>query len=57
MTGAANSAEERGNLLTRLFPDGVPTIWCPLITHYDEEAKRNAALPAVAFSDRRERGR
>ena len=39
MTRGANSAEERRNLLARLFPDAVPTIWCPLITHYDEEGR------------------
>jgi 4-hydroxy-tetrahydrodipicolinate synthase len=29
--------EERQRLVARLFPDGVPTLWCPLITHYDAD--------------------
>ena len=35
MSKAASIAEERKQLLARLFPDGVPALWCPLITHYD----------------------
>jgi dihydrodipicolinate synthase/N-acetylneuraminate lyase len=29
--------EQRQQLLARFFPNGVPTLWCPLITHYDVE--------------------
>lgn len=32
-----NVAEERKKLVTRLFPGGVPALWCPLLTHYDGE--------------------
>jgi dihydrodipicolinate synthase/N-acetylneuraminate lyase len=28
---------ERNALLGRLFPDGFPTLWCPLVTHYDDD--------------------
>ncbi len=28
-------AEKRSELLADLFPAGVPTLWCPLLTHYD----------------------
>jgi len=26
-------------LLSRLFPDGVPRLWCPLVTHYDRDGR------------------
>lgn len=42
MSPAANTAENRKHLLERLFPEGVPTLWCPLITHYDEEGQIDA---------------
>jgi dihydrodipicolinate synthase/N-acetylneuraminate lyase len=29
-------AVKRAQLLQRLFPDSVPALWCPLITHYRE---------------------
>jgi dihydrodipicolinate synthase/N-acetylneuraminate lyase len=28
---------ERNALLGRLFPQGFPTLWCPLVTHYDDQ--------------------
>jgi dihydrodipicolinate synthase/N-acetylneuraminate lyase len=28
---------ERESVLQRLFPEGFPTLWCPLITHYAED--------------------
>src|SRR5262245_11629610 len=31
------ATETRTQLLARLFPNGVPTLWCPLITHYDAD--------------------
>jgi dihydrodipicolinate synthase/N-acetylneuraminate lyase len=27
----------RADLLARLFPDGIPTLWCPPLTHYTHE--------------------
>src|SRR5437879_2099041 len=27
--------ERRAGLITELFPNGVPILWCPLLTHYD----------------------
>jgi dihydrodipicolinate synthase/N-acetylneuraminate lyase len=29
----------RQELLSRLFPAGLPTLWCPLLTHYDAEGR------------------
>jgi dihydrodipicolinate synthase/N-acetylneuraminate lyase len=31
------TAVERRKLLARLLPDGIPALWCPLITHYDAD--------------------
>ena len=28
---------QRESLLRRIFPEGVPTLWCPLITHYADD--------------------
>ncbi len=30
-------AVDRLELLKRLFPAGVPPLWCPLLTHYDKD--------------------
>jgi len=35
MSRPTQTAVERRKLLARLLPDGIPTLWCPLITHYD----------------------
>src|SRR5258706_14879855 len=32
-------AERRTATLHRVFPDGVPSLWCPLLTHYDREGR------------------
>jgi dihydrodipicolinate synthase/N-acetylneuraminate lyase len=32
-------SQTRHALLQRLFPDGVPPLWCPLLTHYDSERR------------------
>ncbi|MDW7655945.1 MAG: dihydrodipicolinate synthase family protein [Bacillota bacterium] len=32
-------AEERKQLVNRLFPQGFPQLWCPLIVHYTSEGK------------------
>ena len=34
MSAQHPSAESRAALLQRLFPQGVPSLWCPLLTHY-----------------------
>src|SRR5882724_3029315 len=41
------SAESRIQLLARLFPAGVPRLWCPAITHYDREGRIDAARIAA----------
>jgi len=35
MQSTSPSAEARAQLLSELFPAGVPSLWCPLLTHYD----------------------
>jgi dihydrodipicolinate synthase/N-acetylneuraminate lyase len=39
LAGAATPSivAARADLLQRLFPDGVPLLWCPPLTHYDGE--------------------
>lgn len=34
--------EQRRLLLRRLFPDGVPPLWCPLIAHYRDDGTPDA---------------
>lgn len=34
---------ERTTLLGRLFPEGFPTLWCPLISHYNEDGSIDRA--------------
>ena len=29
--------QQREHLLERIFPEGIPTLWCPLITHYTDD--------------------
>ncbi|MFP4637433.1 MAG: dihydrodipicolinate synthase family protein [Spirochaetaceae bacterium] len=29
----------RAEMVGRLFPDGIPRLWCPLLTHYDEAGR------------------
>jgi dihydrodipicolinate synthase/N-acetylneuraminate lyase len=41
------TADQRRRLLARLFPDGVPTLWCPLITHYRSEGTIDAGRMAA----------
>jgi dihydrodipicolinate synthase/N-acetylneuraminate lyase len=33
---------ERQVLMQRLLPDGVPTLWCPLLTHYTDDGALDA---------------
>ena len=42
MTISPSAAESRSQLLTRLFPEGVPKLWCPGLTHYDREGRIDA---------------
>ena len=37
MSRPTRTAVERRKLLARLWPDGIPPLWCPLITHYDRD--------------------
>src|SRR5438093_4918053 len=37
MSRPTQTAVERRKLLARLLPDGIPALWCPLITHYDRD--------------------
>lgn len=39
MTSAHDLATARSALMNRLLPDGVPTLWCPLLTHYDDAGR------------------
>lgn len=34
-----STAESRTQLLARLFPAGIPKLWCPAITHYDRDGR------------------
>src|SRR6266850_7529769 len=47
MTQLAANARNRAALLKRLFPEGVPTLWCPTLTHYDEHGKPHASRMAA----------
>ncbi len=31
--------EARREIMSRLFPEGIPRLWCPLLTHYDEAVR------------------
>ena len=37
MSRPTQTAVERRKWLARLLPDGIPALWCPLITHYDRD--------------------
>jgi len=47
MSRPTNTALSRRELLARLFPNGVPTLWCPLITHYDRDGSIDASRMAA----------
>jgi dihydrodipicolinate synthase/N-acetylneuraminate lyase len=38
---------QRRSLTARLFPEGPPSLWCPLITHYDDDGRIDAARTAA----------
>ena len=33
--------ETRRELMSRPFPEGIPRLWCPLLTHYDDAVRIN----------------
>src|SRR5437667_368821 len=37
MSRPTQTAGERRKWLARLLPNGIPALWCPLITHYDRD--------------------
>lgn len=37
----------RSQLLAQLFPEGVPKLWCPALTHYDRDGRIDAARIAA----------
>ena len=37
MTNKDSIVDKRRQIVAQLFPDGVPILWCPLLTHYDSE--------------------
>jgi hypothetical protein len=41
------SAARRADLRQRLFPEGVPTLWCPSLTHYNSDGAIDAARSAA----------
>lgn len=47
MSGAQSAAAGRSQRLARLFPEGVPALWCPSITHYDREGNIDAPRMAA----------
>jgi len=49
LAGAATQpiAAARAELLRRLFPDGVPVLWCPPLSHYDGEGRIDGARMAA----------
>lgn len=43
MTPANDLAAARSALTMQLLPDGVATLWCPLLTHYDDSGRIDLA--------------
>ena len=39
MTSNPDISAARSMLLKRLMPNGVPSLWCPLLTHYDDAGR------------------
>src|SRR6266436_286861 len=39
MNTSSSAAENRSQLLARLFPEGVPKLWCPALTHYERDGR------------------
>jgi dihydrodipicolinate synthase/N-acetylneuraminate lyase len=47
MNTSSSVAQNRSQLLRRLFPEGVPKLWCPALTHYDCDGRIDAARIAA----------
>jgi len=47
MSRPTQTAVERRKLLARLLPEGIPALWCPLITHYDRDGAIDQARVAA----------
>jgi len=47
MAHESSIAAERAQLLERLFPGGVPRLWCPSLTHYDPNGAIDGARIAA----------
>jgi len=47
MANESSIAAERAQLLERLFPGGVPRLWCPSLTHYDPNGAIDGARIAA----------
>ena len=41
---------DRKEILSRLFPTGIPELWCPLLTHYTDSGEPDAARMAAHLS-------
>src|SRR5579863_8426998 len=37
MNQPSSIASQRAQLLVRLFPKGIPRLWCPALAHYDSQ--------------------
>jgi dihydrodipicolinate synthase/N-acetylneuraminate lyase len=43
MESQCPTAGRRSELLAELFPEGIPSLWCPLLTHYDSKGRISEA--------------
>src|SRR6266700_3658311 len=43
MATSFSSAASRSQLLAQLFPEGIPQLWCPALTHYDRDGRIDAS--------------
>ncbi len=39
MTATPTATQQRRAWIDRRFPDGIPTLWCPPLTHYDSQGR------------------
>lgn len=46
-TGTGGTSVQRERLLKRFFPQGVPPLWCPALTHYAKDGTIDEARMAV----------
>jgi dihydrodipicolinate synthase/N-acetylneuraminate lyase len=47
MTTTASIPDDRAQLLKRLFPNRIPVLWCPLLTHYRGDGTIDSARMAA----------